>query len=292
MDLGIIGIGKVGLALSDFCAKAGSGSSCVFKGFFSRRQEYAFEIASKYNVYNYVDINELVSSCDIIFITTIDNEISKIVDAILPMHNLDNKVFVHCSGALSSEVFQPLITKGAKGYSLHPLHAFVGNEQDMKGLETCYVTIEGHADSKEELASIQHVLALFEGRYAWIETDKKVLYHGAAVMLSNYLVTLVHEGYKYLSHMGLSEVHINKMMIPLLEGTVTNIKHNGTVKGLTGPIIRGDDSTILRHLNALDQFLGSEEKSFYKLMGLKTLEMVKETRMNTQSYETLKRLFE
>jgi predicted short-subunit dehydrogenase-like oxidoreductase (DUF2520 family) len=67
---------------------------------------------------------------------------------------------------------------------------------------------------------------------------------------------------------GLSSDEALTALVPLLEGTLQNIKEMGVVQGLTGPISRGDDITVKTHLEA---FENEVDKSLYSELGMYTL---------------------
>lgn len=59
-------------------------------------------------------------------------------------------------------------------------------------------------------------------------------------------------------------------MLPLIQGTVENVKELGTTRALTGPISRGDIGTVREHLTGLGlknpNYLG-----LYRQLGLYTV---------------------
>ena len=50
-----------------------------------------------------------------------------------------------------------------------------------------------------------------------------------------------------------------------------NIAKKGTMEALTGPVLRGDDNTVLKHLNVLSD----EDKLLYMLLSRKILKVAK-----------------
>lgn len=62
-------------------------------------------------------------------------------------------------------------------------------------------------------------------------------------------------------------------MRPLIEGTLANIARIGPAKALTGPIARGDATTISQHLDALNAQGLDALKHAYLFLGQKTLEL-------------------
>jgi predicted short-subunit dehydrogenase-like oxidoreductase (DUF2520 family) len=293
MKIGFVGLGKVGYAFTKYLISHNANNNFRIV-LFSRNNIKTKEIANELDVEFCDNIMDLVIQSDCVMITTNDENIQDVVKKISDC-DLTDKTFIHCSGALSSELFSPLIKKGALGYSLHPLQAFIGDNSDLLGLNKCYLTIEGNDKNRKPESNqdypIDKILELFKDRYSWIEMQQKALYHAAAVVISNYSVTLIHEGYKYLSQIGFNEDEMIKMMYPLMLGTMNNIRRKGTVDSLSGPIIRGDQETIQNHITNIESFVGADEMEFYKLMGLKTIKMIKDKRIDDITYDELENTF-
>jgi hypothetical protein len=73
-----------------------------------------------------------------------------------------------------------------------------------------------------------------------IEAAQKPRYHAAAVMVSNYTVTLAAIGARLARDAGIPAEAASRIFLPLLEGTVKNLEALGPASALTGPIRRGD----------------------------------------------------
>lgn len=82
--------------------------------------------------------------------------------------------------------------------------------------------------------------------------EDKTLYHIGAVVASNLLVALEHAAELIYQEIGLHEEKALKALMPLIEGTVRNLRRLGTEKALTGPVARGDIGVLRRHLECLE----------------------------------------
>jgi predicted short-subunit dehydrogenase-like oxidoreductase (DUF2520 family) len=76
-------------------------------------------------------------------------------------------------------------------------------------------------------------------------------YHAACAFASNYVVALIDAAVATLARAGLAEKDALAALIPLAQGALTNVAERGITGGLTGPIRRGDEITVARHLEAL-----------------------------------------
>ena len=87
------------------------------------------------------------------------------------------------------------------------------------------------------------------GRPFLVSGEDKALYHAAACMASNYLVTLMFLVEEIYGRIGLSREEAIRAFWPLVKGTFVNIESKGTIASLTGPIARGDGGTVRKHLS-------------------------------------------
>ena len=103
-----------------------------------------------------------------------------------------------------------------------------------------------------------------------IQTRAKMLYHAAAVVASNYLVTLMDLAFGLVEPAGIARSEALKAMAPLIHGTLANIEKVGIPEALTGPIARGDSQIVARHLEQIqDRAPGLLE--LYKTLGRHTV---------------------
>ncbi|PIW22594.1 MAG: DUF2520 domain-containing protein, partial [Candidatus Aquicultor secundus] len=152
------------------------------------------------------------------------------------------------------------------------------------------VTAEGRA--KDIALGIVRDLG---GKPVEVADEDKSLYHAAACITSNYLVTLLHLANKLYVASGFDESVALEAMMPLVKGTVANIESVGTVAALTGPIARGDTKVIEQHLLSLARLddgiggtLGTTILDVYKALGLETIDIA--LQKGTLSAEAAERL--
>ena len=100
----------------------------------------------------------------------------------------------------------------------------------------------GRAGSAIAARLAERGLAVSAGREPLADADKP-LYHAGAAMASNFLVTVYRAAARLLEESGAPP----EALVPLMTRTI----ENGFV--LTGPIARGDWSTVEAHLRALEQ---------------------------------------
>jgi predicted short-subunit dehydrogenase-like oxidoreductase (DUF2520 family) len=270
-SISIIGCGRVGTALAVFLTRAGF----PLAGVASRSLASARNTARLAGAGQVFDTPmDAAKNGEIIFITTQDAAIEKVFSGLVaPKGILSGKVVFHCSGALSSGI----LTKGeaadvATG-SIHPLQSFApyaaGQVSPFEGIN---ISVEG--DDLAVVEGIRMVEAL-GGVSFTIPTRAKTLYHAAAVVASNYLVTLERFAVDLLQEAELPEARAYEILEPLILGTLSNIKNRGTVDALTGPVVRGDKEIVARHMADI-QKVRPEYSELYRLLGQYTLKIARE----------------
>lgn len=279
--IGFIGAGKVGTAMAKYLQLNGY----EIIGFYS--QDYPTDTYYKHERFN--QLESLIAEVDILYITTPDDVIETTSNLVADrVKDLTGKLILHCSGALSSTGLEACQGNGALIGTLHPLQAFTGLEADVKNLTNSYLTLESPLSSHD---TINHFVQTLNNKTVWIETDQKQLYHASAVVISNYMVTLLNEGLTYMEAIGIKQDQAYQMMTPLIESTLSNISSKGTIDGLTGPILRGDLDTIKGHMTQIDKKLSKPSSDFYRLMGQMTLNMVRSTRIDEDTYQRFDQYF-
>ncbi len=77
-------------------------------------------------------------------------------------------------------------------------------------------------------------------------------------------------------HAGLSDADAWLAVRPLVEGTLENLAAQPPMAALTGPVARGDEATIRRHLDALTQ----DDAALYRVLGRAALELAQKRGMD------------
>jgi predicted short-subunit dehydrogenase-like oxidoreductase (DUF2520 family) len=256
LKIGFIGAGTTGTALAVRLAQHGYPVTAVSSRSLTSAEKLAARI-SGCKVYN--GAQEVANIAQLVFITTPDDTISRVA-ADVQWHNGQN--VVHCSGAHSVDILEPAKLLGANTGCFHPLQTFASVDQAIDNIPGSTFAIE----AKEPLASVLKEMATaLEGAWVILKAGDKVLYHTAAVIACNYLVTLVKLATDLWQTFEVPPAQATKALMPLLRGTLSNIEN-----GLTGPIARGDLGTISRHLESLSKQAPSL-LGIYKELGRQTV---------------------
>lgn len=223
----------------------------------------------------------------LIFIAVPDDQIPVVARQLagLPIFWKDTSV-VHCSGALFSDALTPVGNKGAKVASMHPIQTFKrGDGADR--FRDIFISLEGDSVL---IKGLQQLVRLGGANPITVDKVQKRAVHLAAVMASNYLVTLQYAADEFLADMGVSDGF--RLTEPLVKQTLDNISHKGVNNALSGPIERGDLETVKKHLALLQDEPGVLQ--LYSQLGLKTCELAEQgtsTDSATVARDEMKKLF-
>ncbi|MBM7856032.1 putative short-subunit dehydrogenase-like oxidoreductase (DUF2520 family) [Desulfohalotomaculum tongense] len=262
----VVGAGKVGSALAVVLQKAGYPIVGVASGSLKSARALGRRLGVRYSEHP----AEITIQAQVVFITTPDREIKSAAAAIAAAGGFKKgQIVVHTSGSLPSVAIEVVKEYGAVPAVFHPLQSFADIETAVSNLPGSFFALEGEPPALEIL---QQMLADLQGRGITIKTGDKPLYHAAAVVASNYLVTIIHLATEMLGRLGMEQKQAVEALLPLIQGTLNNIKNKGTTAALTGPVERGDSVTLHNHLKALS-VLGPVEQRVYKVLGALTVEI-------------------
>jgi predicted short-subunit dehydrogenase-like oxidoreductase (DUF2520 family) len=281
--IGFIGAGTVGTALAIRLHEKGYPVVAVA----SRSKSSADRLAEKVSGCESCDCKQAVAdAAELVLITTPDDVIAQVA-AELRWHK--GQSVIHCSGAHSLDILAPAKESGAHPGAFHPLQTFASIEHAVKNIPGTTFALE--ADG-ELLETLKQMATDLEGNWVQLKAGDKVLYHAAAVIACNYLVTLMKLSTDLWRAFGVSRPEAIRALLPLLRGTLNNLENIGLPNCLTGPIARGDLGTIEKHLEALDKVAPSL-LSTYKELGIQTIPIaLSKGKIDKEKAEELLRILE
>lgn len=264
MRVGIIGAGKLGTALGRHWVAHG----VALVGYASRSNASAQEAAAFTGSRAYTNPAALLADCDMVFLTVPDGAIAPLWREIvgLPLHG---KTICHCSGALTSDVFEDIAQTGAEGFSVHPLFAAHDRFTAHAGLEGASFTLEGKGSGREALCEWLRGMG---NPCGVIAAEHKTRYHAACVVVSNLVVGLAQTGADLFASCGLEPDFSENAWRALFLGNAQTLCREGPVASLTGPVERGDAKTVGAHLAALD----GPGREIYRLLSATLVQVAKE----------------
>jgi len=283
LKLGFIGAGTVGTALAIRLSDKGYQVAAVSSRTYTSAKKLAQEISGCQAVGN----NQAVADmADFVFITTPDDAIGTIAAEVKWR---PGQSVVHCSGVDSTEILKPARDLRARVGVLHPLQTFASVKHAIDNIPGSTFALEAE---EPLLTTLKEMAAALDGHWITLKASDKVVYHAAAVIACNYLVTLVKLGTDLWQTFDVPRQKATQALMPLLRGTLNNLENVGIPDCLTGPIARGDIGTITKHLNALEKVAPSLV-STYRELGLQTIPIaLGKGQINQERAEELRALLE
>jgi len=281
LRVGFIGAGTVGTALAVRLQERGYQVAAVA----SRTKSSADKLAdAAYGCQAYDSKQAVADTAELVFVTTPDDAIPEVI-AEVKWHA--GQSVVHCSGAHSLDVLEKAQSDGAQVGAFHPLQTFASVTHAIENLPGSTFALEAEGLLLDILKGMAEALA---GRWVVLGPGDKVLYHAAAVIACNYMVTLVKMATDLWRTFGVPTAEATQALLPLLHGTVNNMENVGLPNCLTGPIARGDLGTIRKHLDVLEKGAPAIAQTYHDL-GLQTIQIaLSKGKIDEQKAEELRRL--
>ncbi|MFC1953625.1 Rossmann-like and DUF2520 domain-containing protein, partial [Chloroflexota bacterium] len=189
----------------------------------------------------------VADTATLIFITTPDGAIPVVASEV---NWSPGQSVIHCSGADSTDTLESARKAGANVGAFHPLQTFASVKQAIDNIPGSTFAIEAE---EPVLTTLKDMVTALNGHSIELKASDKVIYHAAAVIACNYLVTLVKLSTDLWQTFDVPTDEATQALMPLLHGTLNNIDKVGIPQCLTGPIARGDTGTINKHISALEK---------------------------------------
>ena len=260
-SLGFIGAGTVGTALAVKLSERGYPVVAVYSRSISSSERLAGQVNGCRVCHS---AQEVADAADMVFITTPDAAIGEVAASLRWRRG---QMVVHCSGADSAEALEAARRQGARVGVFHPLQTFASVAQAMENIPGSTFGLEAEGPI---LSVLKEMVLALEGNPVVLSAQEKVLYHAAAVIASNYVVTLMKMATDLWQLFGVPRSDATRALLPLLRGTLNNIENVGLPNCLTGPVARGDVGTVEKHLLALDE-AAPDLLPTYREMALQTI---------------------
>lgn len=276
----IVGAGVVGTALAACLVRAGIPVSGVHGRQAAPTREISGVLAST------GDIPDIISASDIVIICVRDERIPEVANRLVSEKRLrPNQILLHTSGVNAAATILAAARPHVRAVgTLHPLVSFADPRVAVEGLQKVAFGIEGDALAKDLAKRLVRALG---ARAVFLEAASLPLYHAGAVLASNYVVALADVAQRLFVAAGVPPEQALPALLPLLSSVVQNLETLGLPGALTGPVERGDVSSVEQHLGALAA-RAPELVELYRLMGRDVLRLALE-KSNLEA-ETVKRL--
>ena len=101
------------------------------------------------------------------------------------------------------------------------------------------------------LTTFKEIAAALDGYWIEIDADQRAAYHVAIELPSLFVMLNLRLAVNMFNAMNIETEDAVRVLLPLLRATAKNFEAFKTSKALTGPVDRGDNETIKRHIDGL-----------------------------------------
>lgn len=239
-SMGVIGAGRVGAVLASRFRAAGY----PLVGVTGRSEASQLRITTLLPGVDVLTPVELAAASDILVLAVPDDDLIAVAEGLAASGAVRRGQYVlHTSGRHGLDALAALTRLGARPIAFHPAMTFTGTPVDLER-----TPVFGLTAGPAERALAEELVAALGGTPMWVAEADRALYHAALAHGANHLVTLVSQSMDLLRTAGAADPAA--VLSPLLTAALDNVLAYGDA-ALTGPVVRGDITTIRAHVDAL-----------------------------------------
>lgn len=216
---------------------------------------------------------ESVASAAAVLLAVRDGQLDVALDELRERDGLrPGSVVLQVSGSAEPAARERITEFGAHYGTFHPLLPLIDPSLASFRLQGSVIGIEGDAAAHDVAARLAGRLG---ATTIEIPRAERAAYHAAAVIASNFPVTLAALAEGLLSRIGVDSVAAHRAVRALMAASVENLAAAPrALDALTGPIARGDVSTVRAHTTALHGLRPYHD--VYEVLSRATLALMRE----------------
>jgi len=186
--------------------------------------------------------------------------------------DLSGRVVFHLSGRFGPEVLEAAAVAGAGTAAVHPVRSMSKLSTDPAAFAGTLCVAEG---SRAALDALKPPFEAAGASWREVHGLQRGLYHAALAIISNVTKGVIWKAQNWLERAGLDASTAADASHSLLSITTEDVFRDGVRHSITGPVVRGDTSTIEAHLEALEA-LGRDDAEVYRVLARTVLELANE----------------
>ena len=278
LSIGVIGAGRVGAVLGAALGRAGHRVHAVY-AVSDESRERAAELLPGVPV---KDIHGVIDGADLVLLAVPDDALAELVAGLAATDTWQaGQIVVHTSGRYGTDILRPALSSHILPVAIHPAMTFTGTALDLGRLEDCAFGVTG-PDALRPMA--EALVVEMGGEPVWVAEDQRAAYHAALAHGSNHLVTLIAEAMEVLTAAGVDEPRA--VLGPLARAALDNALRLGDA-ALTGPVARGDVSTVGTHLRELERISPEIRTTYVALARATAVRALESGRLQPSAAEPL-----
>jgi len=202
-----------------------------------------------------------------------DGQILKLASELAEQRgDLENSLVFHLAGRFGLEVLAPLDEHGALLAALHPVRSLTDAHISLEDFSETACVAEGSALALDRL---ENLITSIGGTWLPVSAIDRGLYHASVSIVSNITKSVAWKAQKWQQKAGLPSDTAASVTHQLLQSTMEDLTRAGARQTITGPVVRGDTSTIEAHMEAL-RASHPEDIDVYRVLARTVLELAQE----------------
>jgi len=268
--INIIGCGRAAGSLAQLWGQA---DSVRIGGIMNRSAESAQRAVKKLGAGTALSSLLSLDSARYWLIGTSDEQIAEVaVELSGTPIDFENSVVFHLCGRHGSHILSPLKERGCKIAAIHPVRSLTHERISLKEFAGTACVAEGE---EESLDAVRSLFQSIGGVWMPVRDIDRGLYHAAVSIISNVTKAVAWKAQNWLVSSGLEAEMAMVVTHKLLSSTREDVARTGASQSITGPVVRGDTSTIEAHLQALEAG-HQEDVDVYRVLARTVLELARE----------------
>ena len=234
MDITFVGCGNVANVLARLCESKGHSIRQIVAR--SKIEAENFATTFKCNAVNF-DAPPSMET-DLVIIALSDNSLPEAIQSL----NFGSIPVMHTAGSCSMEVLETMSTSFGVLYPLQTLR------KEMEMLPEIPFLIE--ANNEDTLGFIKKFAETLSDNVTIQNAEQRLRLHASAVIVNNFTNYLFSVAEKFCS----DEKVDFKLLLPLIKQTSARVQQHSPLSMQTGPAVRGDITTLDKHLRLLTDY--------------------------------------
>jgi len=268
--INIIGCGRAAGSLAQLWKQA----ACVgIGGVMNRSDESSLRAVKKLGAGTALSSLKSFDAARYWLIGTSDGQIATAADELARVQiELQDSVVFHLCGRHGTDILSPLRDRGCKIAAIHPVRSLTHELISLEDFEGTACVAEG---GEESLDALRLLFQSIGGVWMPVRNIDRGLYHAAVSIISNVTKAVAWKAQNWLVSAGLDADMAVAVTHTLLSSTMEDVARSGASQSITGPVVRGDTSTIEAHLLALEAG-HREDVDVYRVLARTVLELARE----------------
>ena len=269
-NINIIGCGRAAGSLARLWNQA---ESVAIGDVLNRSRESSDSAVRKVGTGRVAGAIEDMQAADYWLIGANDSQLLKLASDLADSRaDVDSALVFHLAGRFGLDVLAPLAHSGAELAALHPVRSLTDAQITVDDFTGTACVAEG---SSLALDLLKPLITSIGGTWLPVSAIDRGLYHASVSIVSNITKSVAWKAQKWQQKAGLPADTAAAVTHQLLQSTMEDLTRAGARQTITGPVVRGDTSTIEAHMEAL-RVSHPEDIDVYRVLARTVLELAQE----------------